>query len=196
VSTDEVYGPVGPGETSDEHAPYRPSSPYAASKAGADHLVRAWGRTYGLPVLVTACGNNFGPFQYPEKLIPLMILSALRDLPLPIYGDGMQVRDWIHVDDHNLGVWAAIDRGVSGETYLLSARTERTNFEIVQMLLELFNKPSDFIEFVDDRPGHDLRYALDPSEAEVLLDWRAKKTDLKAELQTVVEFYLSQNRGK
>ena len=198
VSTDEVFGDlsINSYEKFNLDSPYKPSSPYSASKAASDHLVRAWVRSFGLKATISNCSNNYGPYQHEEKFIPRMIALLAEGKKPQLYGTGHNVRDWIHVDDHNLGVWAAIDRGVSGETYLLSARTERTNFEIVQMLLELFNKPSDFIEFVDDRPGHDLRYALDPSEAEVLLDWRAKKTDLKAELQTVVEFYLSQNRGK
>lgn len=198
VSTDEVFGDlsINSQEKFNLESPYRPSSPYSASKAASDHLVRAWVRSFGLKATISNCSNNYGPYQHEEKFIPRMISLLAEGKKPQLYGTGNNVRDWIHVDDHNQGVWAAIDRGVSGETYLLSARAERSNLEIVQMLLESFNKPSDFIEFVEDRPGHDLRYALDPTESEILLDWRAKKTDLKSELQSVVEFYLAQIQRK
>jgi dTDP-glucose 4,6-dehydratase len=199
VSTDEVYGPVGPGEKSDEHAPYCPSSPYAASKAASDHLARAWGRTYGLPVLVTACGNNFGPYQYPEKLIPLMILSALRDLPLPIYGDGMQVRDWIHVDDHVEALLACLERGTPGRTYNISAGNLVANLDLVHSLCEALDRLAprsdgqphrNRIEFVQDRPGHDRRYAIDATRISSELDWHPKRT-FETALEDTVAWYIA-----
>lgn len=198
VSTDEVFGdlPINSRDRFDLSSPYKPSSPYSASKAASDHLVRAWVRSFGLKATLSNCSNNYGPYQHEEKFIPRMINLLAQGQKPQVYGTGDNVRDWIHVDDHNLGVWAVIDGGLVGETYLLSAGTERSNIEIVQMLLDFFSKPPDFIEFVEDRPGHDLRYSLDPTESEAQLNWRAKRTDLKAELGSLVEFYLSHIQRK
>lgn len=178
VSTDEVFGTLGPDDAPfTEASPYRPRSPYAASKAGADHLARAWHETYGLPVILTNCSNNYGPYQHPEKLIPLMALRGLRGEALPVYGDGRQVRDWLHVEDHARALLAALDRGVPGQTYLVGARTERTNLEIVSAVCDTLDDLAPgrshrtLIHHVSDRPGHDRRYAIDPSHIEQALGW-------------------------
>jgi dTDP-glucose 4,6-dehydratase len=189
VSTDEVHGALGPVGRFTETSPFAPNSPYAASKASAEHLARAWHETYGLPVLVTACGNNYGPFQAPEKLVPLTLLNAVEGRPLPVYGDGRQVRDWIHVDDHVSGLLAALERGRPGERYLLGAEGERTNLETVRALCAALEEawPSarnpamrgreggyaGLVTLVRDRPGHDRRYAVDPARAARELGWRA-----------------------
>ncbi len=181
VSTDEVFGALGEDGLFDETSPYDPRSPYSASKAGADHLVRAWGHTYGLPVLVTNCSNNYGPYQYPEKLIPLMIIRALRGQDLPVYGDGGQVRDWLFADDHARALQMVLERGVTGRAYNVGARAERRNIEVVRALCGLLDRMaprpdgsahSDHIVPVADRPGHDRRYAIDPSRLETELGWR------------------------
>ena len=175
VSTDEVYGTLGPTDPPfTEETPLAPRSPYAASKAASDHLALAYAHTYGLPVVVTRCSNNYGPFQFPEKLLPLMILSALADQPLPVYGDGQQVRDWIYVEDHCRGIDAALRRGRPGAVYNFGGRAERTNLAMVQAILELVGKPRSLIRFVADRPGHDRRYAVECSRAEHELDWHAR----------------------
>jgi len=183
VSTDEVYGELGAGGSFSEASPYRPNSPYAASKAAADHLARAWRRTYGLPVLISNCGNNYGPYQFPEKLIPLIVLNAIDGKKLPVYGRGEQVRDWIHVDDHVAALIAIVARGRPGETYLVGARAERRNIDLVRDLCAIIDEllPSSkhrphagLIEFVADRPGHDARYALDPTKCETELGWRPR----------------------
>lgn len=206
VSTDEVYGSLGPTGAFHETTAYAPNSPYAASKAGADHLVRAWGETYGLPVLITNCSNNYGPFQFPEKLIPLMTLNALEGKPLPIYGDGANVRDWIFVEDHCRGVLAVLERGRPGEKYNLGGRSERTNVEIVDGIcdrLAIHRPPADnpkltaagvtryhdLKTFVADRPGHDRRYAIDCDKAEAELGWRPRH-DLASGLDATVRWYL------
>lgn len=172
VSTDEVYGSLGPDGHFTETTPLAPSSPYAASKAAADLLVRSYVHTFGLPAVITRCSNNYGPYQFPEKLIPLFISNLLRDEPVPVYGDGMQVRDWVHVRDH----CAALDRvwraGRPGEVYNVGGRCERTNLELTYTLLDILGKPRSFVRHVKDRPGHDRRYAIDCSKIERELGWR------------------------
>ncbi len=171
VSTDEVYGSLGPTGLFTEDSPLAPSSPYSASKAGSDLLALAYARTFGLPVVVTRCSNNYGPYQFPEKLIPLMIANALRDQPLPVYGDGRNVRDWIHVEDHCAGLCAALERGRPGEVFNLGGSSERQNLDIVHGILDLLGKPRSLVRFVADRPGHDRRYAIDAAKARRELGW-------------------------
>ncbi len=161
ISTDEVYGSLGPTGAFTESTPLAPNSPYSASKAGADLLVRAYWETYRYPVLITRCSNNYGPFQFPEKLIPLMFLKAMRDEPLPVYGDGRNVRDWIYVADHCAGVDLVLSKGRPGAVYNFGGNAEKTNLEVVRAILRLLDKPESLITFVTDRPGHDLRYAMD-----------------------------------
>ena len=185
VSTDEVYGSLGPGDAAftEEHV-YRPNSPYSASKAASDHLVRAWHHTYGLPVVTTNCSNNYGPYQFPEKLIPLMIVNALAGKPLPIYGDGMQVRDWLYVGDHCSGIRAVLERGRVGETYNIGGWNEKPNRDIVATICALLDElrpdpagpHSRLITHVTDRPGHDRRYAIDARKIERELGWRPAET--------------------
>lgn len=198
VSTDEVYGELGATGLFDETSAYRPNSPYAASKAAADHLARAFSRTYGLPVLVTNCGNNYGPHQFPEKLIPLTVLNALEGKRLPIYGKGEQVRDWIHVDDHAAALQLAVEKGRPGETYLVGSRGEQRNIDLVRQLCAILDdlvprqgsgSYAELIQFVTDRPGHDARYAIDPTKAERELGWRPDY-DLAAGLKATVQWYL------
>lgn len=180
VSTDEVYGSLPPGGYFTEDSPYQPNSPYSASKAGSDHLVRAFGETYGLPVLITNCGNNYGPYQFPEKLIPVIVMNALSGKPLPVYGDGANERDWIHVDDHVAALWRVVEAGRPGETYLVGARGEQRNIDLVRNICarldelpDAQHRPhADLITFVTDRPGHDHRYAIDPSKIENELGWK------------------------
>jgi dTDP-glucose 4,6-dehydratase len=189
VSTDEVYGdlsPVDPPFT--EETPVRPRSPYSASKAGSDHLVRAWFETYKFPTLITRCSNNYGPFQFPEKLIPLMILNALADAPLPVYGDGLNVRDWIHVDDHCAAVERVLESGRDGEVYNIGGRSEKTNIEIVKMILKELGKPESLIRFVTDRPGHDRRYAIDDRKIERELGWTRGRR-FEEGLQSTIAWY-------
>ncbi|MER2251732.1 dTDP-glucose 4,6-dehydratase [Methylorubrum podarium] len=196
VSTDEVYGSLPPDAFFTEESRYDPRSPYSASKAASDHLARAWHETYGLPVLVTNCSNNYGPRHFPEKLIPLMILAALEGKPLPVYGDGMNERDWIHVEDHARGLVAVLERGRVGETYLLGGRAVRNNLAVVRGLCAAFDrlKPENgpherLITFVADRPGHDRRYAIDPSKAEREVGWRPTRVFEEA-LEQTVRWYL------
>ena len=172
VSTDEVYGSLGPTGLFTEETSLAPSSPYSASKASADLLTLAYAHTFGLPALVTRCSNNYGPYQFPEKLIPLMVANALRDEPLPVYGDGMNVRDWIHVEDHCRGLLAALEGGRAGQVYNFGGHSERHNIDIVKQVLALLAKPASLIRFVKDRPGHDRRYAIDSSKAERELGWK------------------------
>jgi dTDP-glucose 4,6-dehydratase len=183
VSTDEVFGSLGPTGAFAETTRYDPRSPYSATKAAADHLVRAWGHTYGLPVVVTNCSNNYGPYQFPEKLIPLMVLRALSGQSLPVYGDGLHVRDWLHVDDHVRGLRVAFERGTPGETYVFGGGAERTNIDLVRTICAALDdlaprhdgRPhAEAIAFVEDRPGHDRRYAVDPSKARADLGWSAQ----------------------
>ncbi|MGN8251958.1 dTDP-glucose 4,6-dehydratase [Pseudomonas sp. SMV7] len=205
ISTDEVFGDLeGTDDYFTEDTPYAPSSPYSASKAGSDHLVRAWGRTYGLPVLVTNCSNNYGPCHFPEKLIPHIILNALHGKPLPVYGNGAQVRDWLHVEDHARALYTVLTRGVVGQTYNIGGHNERRNLDVVlgicALLEELHpDKPegveaySDLIEFVSDRPGHDQRYAIDAGKIADELGWVPQET-FETGLRKTVQWYL-ENRG-
>ena len=202
ISTDEVFGDLeGPEDLFREDTPYAPSSPYSASKAGSDHLVRAWARTYGLPVLLTNCSNNYGPYHFPEKLIPLMILNALKGKPLPVYGEGNQIRDWLYVDDHARALVTVLTEGEVGETYNIGGHNEKRNIDVVHELCQLLeeltpNKPEgvaryeDLITFVADRPGHDLRYAIDASKIERELGWRPQET-FESGLRKTVEWYLA-----
>lgn len=199
ISTDEVYGSLEPGAPAfTEQTPYAPNSPYAASKAASDHLVRAYGHTYGLPMLITNCSNNYGPRQFPEKLIPLMILNALEGKPLPIYGDGGQIRDWLYVDDHCRALLAVLGKGRIGETYCIGGGNQPTNLELVkrqcQVLDDLvpdspYRPHVDLIEFVPDRPGHDRRYAMDTSKIQEELGWRPDE-DLTSGLGKTVGWFL------
>ena len=174
VSTDEVMGtlPDDSDEYFTESSPLRPNSPYAASKAAAEFVVRAARETHGVDAVITRCGNNYGPRQFPEKLIPLMIANAIDGEPLPVYGDGRNVRDWIYVDDHCRAIWLAYEKGRSGEAYNIGARNEQENITVVRAILDALGKPHDLIRFVTDRPGHDRRYAIDPSKAETELGWQ------------------------
>ena len=198
ISTDEVYGDLeGPEDLFTEQTPYAPSSPYSASKASSDHLVRAWHRTYGLPILVTNCSNNYGPYHFPEKLIPLMILNALAGKPLPVYGNGQQVRDWLYVEDHARALVKVVTEGVVGETYNIGGHNEKANLEVVETLCDLLQElvPAesnyrDLITFVQDRPGHDLRYAIDASKIEHELGWKPEET-FETGLRKTVEWYLA-----
>jgi dTDP-glucose 4,6-dehydratase len=175
VSTDEVYGSLVPDAPAfTEASPLAPSSPYAASKAAADLLVLAARHTYGQDVVITRCSNNYGPYQFPEKLIPLVLSNALEDKPLPVYGDGRQVRDWIHTDDHSRAVLAVLEGGRAGAVYNIGARSERQNIDVVREILRQTGKPESLIRFVKDRPGHDRRYAMDPSRIEAELGWRPR----------------------
>ncbi|HEV2710991.1 MAG TPA: dTDP-glucose 4,6-dehydratase [Edaphobacter sp.] len=199
VSTDEVYGTLNPDDPAfHEETPYAPNSPYAASKAASDHLVRAWVHTYGLPALVTNCSNNYGPFQFPEKLIPLMIANALQGKSLPIYGDGQQVRDWLYVVDHCRAIQAVLDRGRVGETYNVGGGNQRSNLEVVTTLCALLDemvpeskfKPHfQLVKYVTDRPGHDRRYAIDARKLENELGWRAEES-FETGLRKTVKWYL------
>jgi dTDP-glucose 4,6-dehydratase len=193
VSTDEVYGSLGPTGLFTEETPLAPSSPYSASKAASDHLALAYAHTFDLPVVVTRCSNNYGPYQFPEKLIPLMIANAVRDLPLPVYGDGMNVRDWIHVEDHARGLLAAFEGAADGEVYNFGASSERHNLDIVRQVLRLVGKPESLIRFVKDRPGHDRRYAIDPTKARTQLGWVPRHRFEEA-LADTVRWYL-EHRG-
>lgn len=176
VSTDEVYGSLGPVGAFTEETSLAPNSPYSASKAGSDLLVRAYHHTFGLPAVITRCSNNYGPYQFPEKLIPLFVTNLLNDEPVPVYGDGQQVRDWIHVLDHCAGVEAAWRRGRPGEVYNFGGRCEKTNLDLTHTLLGLLGKPKTLIRYVQDRPGHDRRYAIDCTKAERELGWAPKAT--------------------
>ncbi len=205
ISTDEVYGDLeGTDSLFSETTPYAPSSPYSASKASSDHLVRAWQRTYGLPVLVTNCSNNYGPYHFPEKLIPHVILNAIHGRSLPVYGDGLQIRDWLFVEDHARALCEVVRRGKVGETYNIGGHNEKTNLEVVETLCDLLeelapNKPAgveryrDLITFVKDRPGHDLRYAIDASKIERELGWRPQET-FESGIRKTVQWYLD-NQG-
>jgi dTDP-glucose 4,6-dehydratase len=179
-------------EDSDEYftedSPLQPNSPYAASKAAAEFMVRAARETFGLDAVITRCGNNYGPRQFPEKLIPLMIANAMNDEPLPVYGDGRNVRDWIYVDDHCRAIWLVFEKGVSGEAYNIGARNERHNIDVVKSLLDALGKPHSLIKFVADRLGHDRRYAIDPEKAETELGWKPQLT-WEDGLETTIDWY-------
>ena len=233
ISTDEVYGDLeGPEDLFTETTPYDPSSPYSASKASSDHLVRAWSRTYGLPTVITNCSNNYGPYHFPEKLIPLMILNALEGKPLPVYGDGQQIRDWLYVEDHARALYLVATKGIIGETYNIGGHNEKTNLDVVTTICNLLeeivpyssrhsdtsdrsegsssstpiptnrhscagrnlkkehpNNYKDLITFVEDRPGHDLRYAIDASKIEKQLGWKPRET-FESGIRKTVEWYL------
>ncbi len=196
VSTDEVYGTLGPAGLFTEETPYAPNSPYAASKASADHLVRAYFHTFGLPILITNCSNNYGPYQFPEKLMPLMILNAIDRRPLSIYGDGRHVRDWLHVDDHCAAILCVLEKGVPGEKYNIGGGNERTNLEIVDRICDIVDELRPDGEsrrtlktFVPDRPGHDRRYAIDASKIRRELGWTARHT-FESGLRETVKWYL------
>ena len=195
ISTDEVFGSLGEKGFFTEQSHYDPSSPYSASKAASDHLVRAWHRTYGLPVIITNCSNNYGPYQFPEKLIPLMTINAIKGNSLPIYGDGLQVRDWLHVEDHVDALYKIATCGKTGETYNIGGNNEKTNLEIVELICDLVDRKLDFpskgkssrelISFVADRLGHDVRYAIDASKLKSQLNWEPSKTFEDGLAQTV-----------
>jgi dTDP-glucose 4,6-dehydratase len=200
ISTDEVYGDLGLTGLFTESSSYSPSSPYSASKAASDHLARAWHRTYGLPVIVTNCSNNYGPYHFPEKLIPHVILNAIHGKPLPIYGDGSQIRDWLYVEDHARALIKVVTEGKVGETYNIGGHNEKTNLEVVKTICDLLEelaseKPAglnnyrDLITFVKDRPGHDVRYAIDASKIERELGWVPKET-FETGLRKTVQWYL------
>jgi dTDP-glucose 4,6-dehydratase len=196
VSTDEVYGSLGDEGLFREDTPYDPSSPYSASKASSDHFAKAWHRTYGLPVVVSNCSNNYGPYHFPEKLIPLTILNALEGKPLPVYGKGENVRDWLYVEDHARALDLIAERGRPGETYNVGGRNERRNIDVVRRICEVLDRatPADrprdeLIEFVTDRPGHDARYAIDASKLETELGWRAGE-DFDSGIEKTVKWYL------
>jgi dTDP-glucose 4,6-dehydratase len=198
ISTDEVFGSLGPDGAFTETTPYDPSSPYSASKAAADHLVRAWERTFGLKVSLTNCSNNYGPYQFPEKLIPLVIMNALEDKPLPVYGDGMNVRDWLYVEDHCRAIDLVVRRGSPGATYTIGGRSEQHNIDVVRCICDLLDemvpRPGkgsrrDLITFVKDRPGHDRRYAIDPSAIGRDLGWRPLE-DFQSGMRKTVRWYL------
>jgi dTDP-glucose 4,6-dehydratase len=200
VSTDEVFGALDEDGAFTEQTPYDPNSPYSATKAGADHLVRAWGRTFGLPVVITNCANNYGPFQFPEKLIPTVVVRAMEGKTIPVYGDGRQVRDWLHVDDHADALLTVLERGRLGETYCVGGDSTRRNLEVIRILcahLDRYapaNTPhAERIEFVADRPGHDFRYSIDASKLKAELGWEPT-TPLEAGLEDTVRWYV-ENRA-
>ncbi|MDI3281118.1 MAG: dTDP-glucose 4,6-dehydratase, partial [Bacillota bacterium] len=193
ISTDEVYGSLGPAGAFTEETPLAPNSPYSASKAGADLLVRAYHHTYGLPAIITRCSNNYGPYQFPEKLIPLMITNALADEPLPVYGDGLHVRDWLYVEDHCRALDLVLEKGRPGEVYNIGGAGERTNLEVVRAILRLLGKPESLIRFVKDRPGHDRRYAMDASKIRRELGW-APRYSFEEGLRRTVQWYLEHRR--
>ncbi|HSB01175.1 MAG TPA: dTDP-glucose 4,6-dehydratase [Anaerolineales bacterium] len=207
VSTDEVFGSLGEDGYFSEETPYAPNSPYSASKAASDHFVRAYQRTYGLPALITNCSNNYGPYQFPEKVVPLMILNALSGKPLPVYGEGANVRDWIYVEDHCRAVRLVFERGSPGETYAVGARNERRNIDLVRQICNVLDEMAppaevrplreqglksyaELIRFVEDRPGHDHRYAVDPARITRQLGWQAE-VEFEAGLRRTIEWYLS-----
>ena len=198
ISTDEVFGELGPSGFFNEETPYAPNSPYSSSKASSDHLVRAWRETYGLPTITTNCSNNYGPYHFPEKLIPLMILNALEGKPLPVYGKGDNIRDWLYVEDHAEALLTVLEKGLVGETYCIGGHNEKTNLSVVETICHLLdelrprsNKLSytEQIKFVPDRPGHDHRYAIDASKIERSLGWKPKET-FETGLRKTIQWYL------
>ncbi|MEK4454787.1 dTDP-glucose 4,6-dehydratase [Paenibacillus sp. FSL L8-0506] len=190
VSTDEVYGSLGTTGLFTEETPLAPNSPYSASKAGGDLLVRAYHETFGLPVNITRCSNNYGPYQFPEKLIPLMISRALADQALPVYGDGMNIRDWLYVEDHCSAIDLVIHKGVNGEVYNIGGNNERTNVHIVNTVLQELGKPNSLITYVQDRPGHDRRYGIDPTKIMNELGWKPKHT-FETGIKETIQWYLN-----
>ena len=202
ISTDEVYGSLGATGRFTEQTPYRPNSPYSASKAGSDHLVRAWHHTFGLPVVTSNCSNNYGPYQFPEKLIPLMIINALEGAPLPVYGGGENVRDWLYVEDHARALWTILTEGVPGETYNVGGDSEMRNLDVVGMICDLVDELAprpgaasrrELIAFVADRPGHDLRYAIDATKIRADLGWTPSETFASGLRRTVVWYLENQD---
>jgi len=204
VSTDEVYGDLGETGLFTEQTAYEPSSPYSASKASSDHLVRAWHRTYGFPIVITNCSNNYGGYQFPEKLIPLVTLNALKGKPLPIYGNGQQIRDWLHVDDHADALRLVLATGENGETYNIGGHNEKTNLEVVKTICKILDKMvpnhpkgiqhyEELITYVKDRPGHDLRYAIDATKIDKTLGWRPKET-FETGIQKTIQWYLDHSQ--
>ncbi len=198
ISTDEVYGSLGPEGAFTEETPYDPRSPYSASKAASDHFVQAWGHTYGLPILITNCSNNYGPYHFPEKLIPLVILNALEEKPLPVYGKGANVRDWLHVEDHARALCLVLDQGTPGRTYNVGGNNERTNLQVVETLCDMLDEVRprssgrsrrELITFVKDRPGHDLRYAIDATRLKTELGWQPVHT-FETGIRSTVQWYL------
>jgi dTDP-glucose 4,6-dehydratase len=198
ISTDEVFGSLGKEGFFTEETAYQPNSPYSASKAGSDHLVRAYHQTYGLPITISNCSNNYGPYQFPEKLIPLVILNAFEGKPLPVYGDGRHVRDWLYVRDHCTGIWTIMRHGKRGETYNIGANNEMENIRVVEMICDILdelhtgaeNRPCrELITFVKDRPGHDRRYAIDSTKLRQALDWRPEES-FESGLRKTIEWYL------
>lgn len=190
VSTDEVYGALGERGMFTETTPLSPNSPYSASKASADLIVRAYHETYGLPVNITRCSNNYGPYQFPEKLIPLMIHNTLHDKPLPVYGDGMQIRDWLHVKDHCAAIHTVLKKGVLGQVYNIGGNNEKANLEIVRLILRELGKPESLITYVQDRPGHDRRYAIDNTKITTELGWKPSYT-FEDGIHETIQWYLS-----
>ena len=198
VSTDEVFGTLGEKGSFSEESAYHPNSPYSASKASSDHFVRAWHHTYNLPILITNCSNNFGPYQFPEKLIPVIILNALKGKPLPVYGKGENIRDWLYVEDHVRALLTVVEKGIIGQTYNIGARNEQTNLALVKKICSLLDRLvskaqgpryAELITFVQDRPGHDLRYAIDPTKIESELGWKPVYS-FDAALEKTVKWYL------
>jgi dTDP-glucose 4,6-dehydratase len=199
ISTDEVFGSLGRKGIFTEQTPYDPRSPYSASKAASDHLVRAWFHTYGLPVLITNCSNNYGPYQYPEKLIPVIILNALQYQPIPVYGKGENVRDWLFVEDHVRALWTVVQKGVAGETYCIGGNNEKRNLDVVKIICTMLDemrpaekvkKHEELIDFVTDRPGHDMRYAIDATKIKNELGWEPV-TSFENGFKKTVEWYFT-----
>lgn len=205
ISTDEVYGDLKDGNFFTEKTPYDPSSPYSASKAASDHLVRAWSRTYNLPVVITNCSNNYGPFQFPEKLIPLTIIKVINGEKIPVYGDGLQIRDWLHVEDHVDALYEVMLNGDLGQTYNIGGNNEKTNIDVVHMICDLLDRKKPYpingqssrelIEFIKDRPGHDVRYAIDASKIKKDLNWEPKRT-FDEGLKETVDWYFNDYKNK
>lgn len=193
VSTDEVYGSLGPTGKFVESTPLHPNSPYAASKAGSDFLAMAYQHTFGVPVVVTRCSNNYGPYQFPEKLIPLMIVNALNDKPLPVYGDGLNVRDWLYVEDHCSAIDVVLEKGKPGEVYNIGGNNEWKNIDIVRLILHKLHKPESLITYVKDRPGHDRRYAIDATKMKTELGWEPAHAFEKG-IRKTIEWYVKNER--
>ncbi len=193
ISTDEVYGQLGPTGKFTEQTPLAPNSPYAASKAAADFLVKAFGHTWQLNYNITRCSNNYGPYQFPEKMIPLMINNALNDKPLPVYGDGLHIRDWIHVQDHCTAIWKVLMEGKDGEIYNIGSSCEKQNIEVVKTILKLLKKPESLITFVKDRPGHDRRYAMNASKITSQLGWKPQ-ISFEEGLKKTIDWYLQNKK--
>jgi dTDP-glucose 4,6-dehydratase len=202
ISTDEVYGSLGMEGYFTETTPYKPNSPYSASKASSDHLVRAYHKTYDLPVTISNCSNNYGPYQFPEKLIPLIILNAFEGKPLPVYGDGKNVRDWLYVRDHCIAIWTIMKNGQSGETYNVGGNSELENIKVVEMICDILDEKNplshgrsrrDLITFVKDRPGHDLRYAIDFTKLNKDLDWSPNET-FETGIRDTIQWYMDNRK--